>query len=350
MKALYPSLDIPFAAKKIAEEFRQSKVNIERDSIDVYQLGLYLVLNYSEEELIDCCLKDYCPSRINVRGRKPNITGQVLASNEKKESMWHPPIQSHPDESIVKAMIAKALEAGINVVMRTHVYKFAGETRAQTKGGAIGLELTGEIAGVFMAWWDREMRKKMQEESVKVVVYKRYVDDINMIVEMCDDCEEEDVWRKIREAGNQIHESIQLEADFPSKHPDNKVPILDIKVWIENGKVLHEYYSKPVSSMAVIDAQSAMPLKDKRTVLTQDLLRVILRCSPELPWDVKKTHIDEYALRMQFSGYNEEFRKDVVRSAITAYEKIKRRVEKGERPLYRTKEWRKKDSHQQMLL
>ena len=54
-------------------------------------------------------------------------------------------------------MIAKALEAGINVVMRTHVYKFAGETRAQTKGGAIGLELTGEIAGVFMAWWDREM-------------------------------------------------------------------------------------------------------------------------------------------------------------------------------------------------
>ena len=240
-------------------------------------------------------------------------------------------------------MVAKALEAGINVVMRTHVYKFAGETRAQTKGGAIGLELTGEIAGVFMAWWDREMRKKMQDESVKVVVYKRYVDDINMIVEMCDDCEEEDVWRKIREAGNQIHESIQLEADFPSKHPDNKVPILDIKVWIENGKVLHEYYSKPVSSKAVIDAQSAMPLKDKRTVLTQDLLRVILRCSPELPWDVKKTHIDEYALRMQFSGYNEEFRKDVVRSAITAYEKIKRRVEKGERPLYRTKEWRKKD-------
>ena len=46
---------------------------------------------------------------------------------------------------------------------------------------------------------------------------------------------------------------------------------------------------------------------------------------------------------MQFSGYNEEFRKDVVRPAITAYEKIKRRVEKGERPLYRTKEWRKKD-------
>ena len=257
--------------------------------------------------------------------------------------MWHPPKQSHPDETIVKTMIAKALEAGINVVMRTHVYKFAGETRAQTKGGAIGLELTGEIAGVFMAWWDREMRKRMEDENVEVVVYKRYVDDINLIVEMNDDSEEEDVWNRIKEAGNKIHRSIQLEADYPSNNPSNKVPILDIKVWVENGKVLHEYYSKPVSSKAVIDSRSAMPLKDKRTVLTQDLLRVMLRCSPELPWEVKKTHIEEYALRMQFSGYSEELRKDIVKSATTAYEKIKRRVEKGERPLYRTKQWRKKE-------
>ena len=223
------------------------------------------------------------------------------------------------------------------------MYKFAGEIKAQKQGGAIGLELTGEIAGVFMSWWDKQMKKRMSEENIEVVMYKRYVDDINMVVEMNEDAEEKEVWKLIKETGNKIHGSIQLEADHPANYEEMKVPILDIKVWVENNQVLHEYYSKPVASKAVIDAQSAMPLKDKRTVLTQDLLRIIMRCSPELPWHVKKTHIEEYSLRMQYSGYQEKFRSEIVRSAINAYLKIKRQVRKGKRPLYRTKEWRKKD-------
>ena len=105
----------------------------------------------------------------------------------------------------------------------------------------------------------------------------------------------------------------------------------------------HEYYSKEVSSKSLIDARSAMPLRNKRTVLTQDLLRILMRCSPELEWETKKKHVEEYVLRLQYSGYNEQFRKEIVRSAINAYEKIKRKVRKGERPLYRTKQWRQKE-------
>ena len=164
-----------------------------------------------------------------------------------------------------------------------------------------------------------------------------------MIIETKEDAKEEEVWNHIRETGNQIHQSIQLEADFPANYDEQKVPILDIKVWIENNCVKHEYYSKPVASKSVIDERSAMPTKDKRTILTQDLLRVIMRCSPDLPWHTKKKHIEEYSLRMQFSGYSEEFRREIVRSAIKAYQKIKRQVRKGKRPLYRTKEWRKKE-------
>ena len=238
-------------------------------------------------------------------------------------------------------MVAKALEIGINAVMRTHVYKFAGETRAQKQGGAIGLELTGEIAGVFMSWWDRKMRARMEEEGVKVILYKRYVDDINLVVEVCNETEEKDAWKRIKEIGNRIHSSIQLEEDCPANYHDQKVPILDIKVWVtDQGKIRHEYYSKSVSSKAVIDARSAMPRRDKRAVLTQDLLRILLRCSPELEWEMKKKHVEEYVLRLQFSGYQERFRREIVKSALNVYEKIKRKVEKGERPMYRTKVWK----------
>ena len=104
---------------------------------------------------------------------------------------------------------------------------------------------------------------------------------------------------------------------------------------------MHEYYAKDVSSKAVIDSRSAMPLKDKRTVLTQDILRIILRCSPLLPWEKTVEHIETYMMRLQFSGYEQRFREEVLKSAIHAYENIKSEVEQNKRPLYRPKHWRK---------
>ena len=86
------------------------------------------------------------------------------------------------------------------------------------------------------------------------------------------------VMERVKSIGNEIHRSIKLEDDFPSKHSHGKVPILDVKVWIDDcNRVLHEYYSKPVSSKYVVPYESAMPIRDKRTVLTQDVLRVMFR-------------------------------------------------------------------------
>ena len=36
-----------------------------------------------------------------------------------------------------------------------------------------------------------------------------------------------------KEIGDDIHPSIRLDVDYPSKHQDNKIPILDMKVWVE---------------------------------------------------------------------------------------------------------------------
>ena len=90
---------------------------------------------------------------------------------------------------------------------------------------------------------------------------------------------------------NYIHLSIQVEVDYPSKHQDRKLPILDLKVWAETrekkterqvGKVsviMFEFHSKGVASKAVIKARSALNWNTKRTVLTQEVLRVLLNYS-----------------------------------------------------------------------
>ena len=72
----------------------------------------------------------------------------------------------------------------------------------------------------------------------------------------------------IREIGNSIHPSIQLEVDYPSNHEDGKMPILDLKVWVQEidglHRIVHEFYSKDVSSKAVMFAKSTLSWKQKR--------------------------------------------------------------------------------------
>ena len=133
----------------------------------------------------------------------------------------------------------------------------------------------------------------------------RYVDDINValppvangsryinnnivvtpagIAEDENRCSDEITMRLLQCVGNSIHSSIQLEIDYPSHHADKKMPTLDVKIWVEKinnqSRVLYEHYAKPMSTKAVIYARSAMDWRTKRTVLTQEALRVILNCS-----------------------------------------------------------------------
>ena len=84
----------------------------------------------------------------------------------------------------------------------------------------------------------------------------------------------------VRDIGNSIHPSIQLEVDYPSNYEDGKMPLLDLKVWVQEGndgssRIIHEFYTKDVSSKSVINAKSAFSWRQKRTVLTQELLRVL---------------------------------------------------------------------------
>ena len=104
-----------------------------------------------------------------------------------------------------------------------------------------------------MVWWDRQFKIRMDENGLGLRMYKRYVDDINVIVNatrpglkfvesvgrvVLDESvvEQERAVKAdkrcmtlVQKIGNSIHPSIELEVDFPSKHDDDKLPILDLK-------------------------------------------------------------------------------------------------------------------------
>ena len=105
------------------------------------------------------------------------------------------------------------------------------------------------------------------------------------------------------------------------------MPLLNLKVWVQEGdddfsRIIHEFYTKDVSSKMVINAKSAFSWRQKQTVLTQELLRVLLNCSPYIPWERVITHANTMVLRMQYSRYSKKFRHEVVNAALQAYDEI----------------------------
>ena len=46
------------------------------------------------------------------------------------------------------------------------VYKFDDKVWRQKSGGAIRLEMSGELAGLFMMWWDSKRRERLSDEGV----------------------------------------------------------------------------------------------------------------------------------------------------------------------------------------
>ena len=81
-----------------------------------------------------------------------------------------------------RKLVSAALRVALTFIMQNHVYAFDNELRKQQEGGAIGLELTGLLARIYMIWWDKQFLRKCAENQITLKIYKRYVDDINTLI------------------------------------------------------------------------------------------------------------------------------------------------------------------------
>ena len=101
---------------------------------------------------------------------------------------------------------------------------------------------------------------------------------------------------------------------------------------------MHEFYHNDVATRDVIDARSAVTWKAKRTILTQEILRVLRNRSKHLQWKEVCAHGENYCAKLQYLGYNKKFMTEVVRSGLCAYDKTREKDESGEEPMYRPRE------------
>ena len=366
VEALYPSLDIDFTVDKVCELLYESTV--EYEGLNIKELGLYLSLVMDDEELRRKEIHTGCPKRRHRRGPRPNLTGcGTTETEEERHRPWLFPNTAEISEELQRRMFVEAMRIVLKALLETHIYEFAGALRRQRKGGAIGMELTGVVAQIFMVWWDRQFIHKLEQINIRLKLHERYIDDSNISTKrteqgaryngtnivITEETRQEDegmpdderTMKLLQSVANSIHRSIRMTIDYPSRYAEGKCPMLDVKMWIEEIDggyyILYEHYEKEMATKAVIHASSAIPYKTKRTVLTQEMLRIMLHCSNFLPWQTVLKHLNNLTRKMQYSGYDQTFRYTVAKSAINAYKTIRDNEERGFRPMHRPKNWRR---------
>ena len=84
---------------------------------------------------------------------------------------------------------------------------------------------------------------------------------------------------------------------------------------------------------------SAMPAGMKRTVLTQEVVRVRKNTRVGLPWETTVKHLNDLSMRLKMSGYDEAYRYQVIKSGVEGFDKMLQEEEKGGRPIHRPRTW-----------
>ena len=58
---------------------------------------------------------------------------------------------------------------------------------------------------------------------------------------------------------------------------------------------------------------------------------------------VKAAHLSNYMQQLRNSGYSSKFRSEILLSTLSGFEKIQAAAKSGERPLYRKRNWKKRE-------
>ena len=266
VSALYPNLLAIPSTQIITEVFMETDITIE--GINWEEVGKYLAINLTREEIRNLGLQEVVSSRAKVGGCHPGMTtAEVMGKlyweeEEEVPSLFHPP-KRWPTEREQKILLAQVIRVASLAILQHHTYQFNEEVRLQSDGGPIGLELAVAMARVVMLWWDQKFLHLSIMNCISIYLYLRYIDDQNTALEplplgtrwmvgpcmgglggkmvVVDHLVEEDrllardqhTMVEVRKMADSISPMIQLEEDYCTKHSDNLLPILDLQVQVK---------------------------------------------------------------------------------------------------------------------
>ena len=125
------------------------------------------------------------------------------------------------------------------------------------------------------------------------------------------------------------------------------MPVLDLQLWVENDKVLYQFYEKPMVSEQVICRWSALSWNTKKVSLAGEVARRYFTTSSCLvdddQSDLMENIIDKFRHKLMVSGYSLKEREIIVKEGRNRYFNVRTLADNGTRPLYRPSSWMKEE-------
>ena len=101
---------------------------------------------------------------------------------------------------------------------------------------------------------------------------------------------------------NMMLEGIRFRVDLPANHTSRKVPMLDLAVWKEERDgiqtIRHTFYQKPTSSPLVFHGRGACPIKQKITILGEEVKRRLYNIDPIHNTEERKDVLAKFSQKM----------------------------------------------------
>ena len=191
------------------------------------EIALYFRYHLTDKEIEELEITNYCPVRVSNKRRLPSFSASGSDTDiERRLGPWKYK-NIEPSQEETKKMFCRAIKIIIEKTMTLHDYVFDGKIIRQKSGGSIGLDLTGVVADIYMCYWDKLFKQKLLDAEIIVMMYKRYKDDMNMLLENRKENGKEQREKEnstIRECialANSIHPSIQVTGDISTNYDDN---------------------------------------------------------------------------------------------------------------------------------
>ena len=99
----------------------------------------------------------------------------------------------------------------------------------------------------------------------------------------------------------------------------------------------------PMASKIVVQRNSAISEREQRTIHTQEIIRRLRNCHDDVPKEEVDKILSDYMKELQNSGYDEQFRRDVLRSGKNGFRKQVEADKSGTTPLYRPRSYKKEE-------
>lgn len=118
------------------------------------------------------------------------------------------------------------------------------------------------------------------------------------------------------------------------------LPVLDLQITLRGGMPHWDHYDKPLATEAILFQHSALPLQVQRNTISTEAMRRILHCKSR---EESAPHLNSYKERLSKGGFSKVWPDSVFAHAKRRVDGVLKPVARGERPLYRSRTWRKEN-------